>query len=338
MRRLASLLVTVASLAVLACGGDDPAAKPAHQSTSGCSAAPACDACVTCFESCVCQGKTIEACADSCSSWSGAGGAGASLQTVTIATAPRTIEAGGEAFFCQNFSNPFPGSVDVLRSESFMTPGSHHMFVFYEPGATDGPVEDCSGLEYKRTLHTAQTPQHLTSYPEGVGRRVDGSTGLRVAAHYFNSSTKPVEAVLVVKFAVAPTGTVDTLAGSLFFLNPGIYVEPYQTGSATDTCAVPLDIQLIDVVSHMHRFGTGFSSQTGAGEAVYHTTDWDEPKPAVFDPPLAIGAGDSITYTCQYKNVLDTPLTFGESASTNEMCILSGTYFPAPGGQTLGCN
>jgi hypothetical protein len=135
-----------------------------------------------------------------------------------------------------------------------------------------------------------------------------------------------------------PGGTVKYQAGSLFFLNANIYVPPAQTGQATDTCTLPYDIQLIDVVNHMHQYSTNFSAKTGSGKVVYQGTDWEEPQPTVFDPPMQIAQGETITYTCDYKNTTSQTLVFGESALANEMCILSGTYYPAPGGKTLGCN
>ena len=57
--------------------------------------------------------------------------------------------------------------------------------------------------------------------------------------------------------------------------------------------------------------------------------DWDHPTPQLFSPPLALGNDTEITWTCSYDNRFDVPLSFGESAATNEMCILGGTFFPA---------
>lgn len=341
------------AMGLVACNGET--ASSSAQSEPGCSTAPACASCSTCFERCTCEGGDNVACADQCAGSAGAAGAGggsgsggatgvggggsggSTFTTVTLATSPRTVAPGEEAYFCQNFSNPFGQDVEIVESESFMTPGSHHMFVFRKVGATDGPVQDCSGLEFENPVHTAQTPQHLTKYPPGVGRFVSAGTGLRVSAHYLNTSQKPVEAVITVQFKVASAGTMQHHAGALFFLNPSIYVAPFQTGGAKDTCTLPQDIQLIDVVSHMHSFGTKFDAKTSDGKNVYATTNWDDPEPTVFSPPLALGQGTQISYECSYKNTLSQPLTFGESAQTNEMCILSGTYFPAPNGAVLDC-
>jgi hypothetical protein len=315
---------------------------------SGCTSAPNCGSCQQCYDECICNGDSTDSCVAQCASSGGSGGssgsgggntggAGNTGNTVTIKTDVRTIAKGEEAFFCQNFTNPFGGPVDIVQSESFMTPGSHHMFVFYEEGATDGPLEDCSGLEYKRVLHTAQTPQHKTTYPAGVGRFVEPESGLRVMAHYLNTGNEPIQAQITVVFNVAPGGTSEMQAASLFFNNLAVFVGPNTTGNATKTCNIPHDAKIIDVVSHMHRFGTHFKAETDTGQVVYEGTDWDEPEPKHYDPPMLVPAGSSITYTCDYTNTTGNMLTFGDSALTNEMCILSGTYYPAPNGASIIC-
>src|SRR5690242_19304816 len=60
-----------ASLALLlaACGGKDQPALGAHSSsTSGCTTAPACGSCGTCFERCFCEQGDSSACANQCAS------------------------------------------------------------------------------------------------------------------------------------------------------------------------------------------------------------------------------------------------------------------------------
>jgi hypothetical protein len=333
-----------------ACGGstDEKASTGGGGGTqSGCTSAPNCGSCQQCYDECICNGSSTDQCIQQCSTpTGGAGGAGGATggtgggsggDTIQIQTDVRTVGIGEEVFFCQNFTNPFGGPVDVLQSESFMTPGSHHMFVFYEEGATDGPLQDCSGLEYKRTLHTAQTPQHLTKYPPGVGRYVEPESGLRVMAHYLNTGSTPIEAQVTVVFKVAPGGSVEMQAASMFFNNLGVFVNPNSTGQATKTCNVPHEARIIDIVSHMHKYGVHFKAETDQGVLVYEGTDWDEPEPAHYDPPLVIPAGSQITYTCDYDNPTSQFLTFGDSAQFNEMCILSGTYFPAPNGESITC-
>jgi len=50
--------------------------------------------------------------------------------------------------------------------------------------------------------------------------------------------------------------------------------------------------------------------------------------------------GDKIHFECDYVNATSSALTFGESASTNEMCVLFGQFYPYDtGGQvSLDCS
>ncbi|MGZ3440991.1 MAG: hypothetical protein ACXVDD_15815, partial [Polyangia bacterium] len=55
--------------------------------------------------------------------------------------------------------------------------------------------------------------------------------------------------------------------------------------------------------------------------------------PALFDPPLALPAGTAISFACTYDNSDGSaPLRYGDSARTDEMCIFSAQFYPAPFG------
>jgi hypothetical protein len=51
---------------------------------------------------------------------------------------------------------------------------------------------------------------------------------------------------------------------------------------------------------------------------------------------MAIAAGTVITWVCTYNNMTGMTLTFGESANTDEMCILAGMAYPKTAGVALG--
>lgn len=255
------------------------------------------------------------------------------LRVVTFTTASFVVAPNQERFVCQNFANPLGEDVAIVRSHSSMTGGSHHMFAFQQPtGNTPvGDLADCSGLEFGPSAHGASSPERTIEYPEGVARAWSADDGIRIQAHYFNVTTQPIVAhVTVVLHTTSTDG--QQLAASIFFNNLSIGVAPNSTGSAERTCTLPQDIELMNTNSHMHQFGTRFTAVLGDGTMLYETNDWSEPEPQVFDPPLHLPAGTQITYRCEYTNTSNSPLTFGESAMTNEMCILTGQFYPAPNG------
>ena len=62
------------------------------------------------------------------------------------------------------------------------------------------------------------------------------------------------------------------------------------------------------------------------GETLYDVASWEAP-PKTFTPARPLTATQHIDFTCTYKNDTSETLTFGESAATNEMCILLGQYY-----------
>ncbi len=259
-----------------------------------------------------------------------AGGSFTGTRSVTLESDEFTLAPGEEAFKCQTFRNPFGVDVDVLRTESVMAPGSHHLIAFFDSTNSDGAVYDCGGLEFGERVHGAQVPEYVREYPEGVALPMYASEGLRFNMHYLNPSGAEIRAKVRLTILAAPAGTAKNRAGFLFLNNTGIDVAPRSKGTATKTCTIPSNVQIMDLVSHMHMHATQIVAKTAAGKLVYEGTEWDHPKPSIFTPPLALGTDTNITWTCSYDNQTNGRLGFGESAATNEMCILGGTFYPAP--------
>ena len=225
--------------------------------------------------------------------------------------------------------------VNIQEFESHMVAGSHHMLLFYKPGAMDTALEDCSGLEFAATPYGSQTPDDTLTFPPGVAALVPGSDGLRIQSHYLNTTSSPIDAHVVVILHLAAPGSVMNEAGVLFVIDQDIDVPPAASTVNTDDCTLPLDMNMIRASSHMHRHGTDFAS-TIAGETVYDTTTWSDPVPSAFAPPMVFHAGDPLHFACSFTNDGTSTLTFGESALTNEMCIFTASFYPTqPGVATI---
>jgi hypothetical protein len=272
----------------------------------------------------------------------GAGGAGgaAASDAVTLALDSFVVPGGGEVYKCQNFANPFGGrDAEVSEFESHMTTGSHHLILFYKPDVTqDGPLEDCSGLEFEATPYLSQQPDDSLSFPAGVAALVPKGMGLRLQAHYLNTGATVTAHVTVTLHEAAP-GSVTDHAGVLFVNEPNIHIPPEQTGVVSHQCHLPFDMKLTRVMSHMHRHGIKFES-TIAGSTLFDTTQWREPKPASFSPARQVKGGDLLSFACTFANDMAQTLTFGESAATNEMCALVASFYPLPDASpvTVGCD
>lgn len=261
----------------------------------------------------------------------GAGGATQTPQTseFDISSVQFPVGPGGEVFKCQNFKNPVGQDVAILYSDSFMAPGSHHMFVFHDPSfnADSNAVSDCSGIEFRDFIHEAQTPQREWKYPDGVGRSLKGTEGLRILVHYLNTSSQTLTAQVAVKFHYVAPSQVQFLAAEMFLNVIGLAVVP-GTSTVSRTYRIPYDINMVQAVSHMHKQGVHFTATTTSGQTLYDGTQWDEPPPNYFNPPMTVTANSTLTWSCTYNNQTGTTLTFGESAATNEMCIFVGCFYP----------
>jgi hypothetical protein len=238
-----------------------------------------------------------------------------------------TVEPGGEAYRCQNFANPFGGAVDVDRFDAHMPEGSHHMIVFFVDDIADGPLEECSGSEFHPNVFGAQTPDGVMDLPPGVGVAMPPQSGLRFQLHYVNDTDHPVTAGVKTRFHVAAPGTIQNHAGQLLFSNEDIVVPPSQPTDVTKTCTLPKSVSLIGASAHVHRHAVNFIATAG-DTLIYRTTGWSDLTPARFDPPLDLAEGQDVTFTCTYVNETATTLKFGESAVTDEMCILGAIYYP----------
>lgn len=203
------------------------------------------------------------------------------------------------------------------------------MFLFREPAvvADSNGVEDCSGVEFRDYVHLAQQPQIKWTYPEGVARLLKGTDGLRVAVHYMNASSSQLMGQVSVTLFYEDPSQAKFLAAPIF-LNQALLSVPPGSSTASRQFLVPYSIQVIRAVGHMHSRGKQFSAVTNVGQNVYDTTTWAEPAERVFDPPLTIAGGSTITWSCTYDNPTATLYTFGESATMNEMCIMYGIFYP----------
>jgi len=268
--------------------------------------------------------------------------AGVSADSVTFTMGPFTVPAGSEVFKCQTFANPFGGqAVDIKEYDEQMTQGSHHMFLFFSPGATDGAIEDCpsGGVEFHPYPFGAQTPSATLTYPPTVGSHIAGSMGFMLNAHFINIETTPYQATMTVTLHLATPGSVTQYAGVMFMNQYGITVPPTDMPStSTATCKVPYAINVMGSSSHMHNRATDFVAMSGS-QMLYSTQTWADPIPGKYDPPLPLAAGAPVTWTCTYVNDTTETLTFGESALTNVMCIFSMQFYPVqdPNNPTIDC-
>ncbi len=260
-------------------------------------------------------------------------GGGSAPYRVTLTMTSFTVMPASERYACQDFANPFDGDdVGITEFESHLSAGAHHMLVFYKPGATNSALADCSGSEFAPGPYGSQRLDDTLSYPPGVAARIPAASGLRVQAHFLNATMSPIAATVQISMTRAPDGSVDQSAAVLFFSNRDIQIPGNATGVvAQKSCTLPFDVNLIEASSHMHQHGVSFVAQAPSA-MLFQTSDWSNVTPASYSPPLFLPSGTAISFACTYDNDGPTPITYGDSALTDEMCIFSAQFYPAPFG------
>ncbi len=254
------------------------------------------------------------------------------------------VAPGVEATWCQYFV--LPGAAhDIGRYQSRYTPISHHLIVYQTPLTASDPatvrgVFDCDSSDRLRNLSGfhfgTQTAKDDVTYPAGIGKHQLPNEVVMLEYHAINTSADPVGAEARVNFWYSET-PVHTVADTLFFYQPTIFVAPGEAGQASMHCEIDGDASLLYALPHMHRRGVGFEatvseSPTGPRRPILTTSTY-EVGTTRYDPFVEIRAGQAIDFTCYYQNTESFPLIEGSSASRNEMCTFAATFISPSGTQ-----
>jgi hypothetical protein len=262
--------------------------------------------------------------------------------TVTLTMDSFTVAPGAEVYMCQNYDNPFGGQdAGIAKFVTDMSPGSHHLHLFYKATSTDRKLESCSGLEFHPLLHASGRPHQEEAYPPDMAAKLKGTDGVRLQVHYLNTTPDTLTVSASTKLTkVANPSAITKWVGQLYFNRVYLQVPPGSGKKVTTSCSVPQGygpISLIGAGSHMHRRGVHFVATTSTGLKLLETSEWAEPAPVAYDPPIVLNAGDRISWECTYDNGTGRTLTFGESADTNEMCIYLARFYSTPNGDQIEC-
>jgi hypothetical protein len=256
-----------------------------------------------------------------------------------------TVQPGGETLMCIYAQMPMDrGVIAVPSAESIFTPGSHHLLAYRSdltqiPDGQTGVWSCADGtwmVHERGSYYEAQQPMSRRDLPPGVAHRFQPGEVVIIQTHYLNPSTDPLDAHAQLTLHTVDVATVPNEAGSIIFSDINISVPAGGKSRSTMTCTLPTDIHPALLWSHMHKQGINFVATTDDTAAaatlgtLYTEMDWDEPHPRAYpyDPPVTLHANTHITFSCDFANPNSYSLTFGQSAETNEMCILHGMYWP----------
>jgi hypothetical protein len=252
-----------------------------------------------------------------------------------IETPDITIEAGQEITYCYYTTINIPRVMGVKKWSSTMTPGSHHLIVFFQNhDKADGTIDQgCGGVggggisNLPVWTYSAQTPTQEMSLPTGVGMQVTQGQKAYVQMHYFNATDNPIQAHVVVDAEAYTAAETYTPAAAYVTYNTEINVPANSTGMVQGTCSVPAGTKFFTMSTHAHKHAT-LTRVTDGAAMVFESTNWEHPGAETWDSdPFFSFASNSLTYRCEYNNTSNQTLREGDSAATDEMCMAVGYYF-----------
>lgn len=255
------------------------------------------------------------------------------------------IAASTEVEMCKFVQAPADG-LWVNRDEVRYTTGSHH-FLLYEtaydtiPSAKDDgtPVDtsqvfDCSegpteGWTITRLIGGSQNRggASVVSFPPDVAVRVRPGAMLMMNAHYVNTSAEAVTPDVRINLWTIPEAQVKQEGDILFWYNIFINVPEMGSTRAQMRCNVAEDITVTTMQSHMHARGTGYAASFG-GNTFYENTLWEDVPVTNYADGLIIPGGTMVDYHCDFENP-EAREVFQGPRSTDEMCMMIGSYYPA---------
>ena len=261
------------------------------------------------------------------------------------------LPAGQEFTKCYYFHTANTAQVAINEWVSDMTPGSHHLILFLNTtGASqpaDGTIdENCSfgnsATNIPSWTYAAAVPHADEVFPtdDGAGKplaqNIPPNTAGFVQMHYLNATDMDETVHVDVKAYKLADGAAYTPTAPYITYTKGFSVPP-GTSTITGSCAAPANTKFWQLSSHTHKQGKDVQI-SDASSMVYSSTDnngsWEHPdvKQWTATPYYTFSSG-KVSWSCTYENSGTTAIQEGQSAATNEMCMATGYFFPAPKAQ-----
>lgn len=253
----------------------------------------------------------------------------------------RWLDPGEEIEMCYYINVENEDVIWVDKIELVAAPGLHHSIVSRIGEERPNSHSECFGfpsdlgsqIPVPLFATSTQVDRGQTELPDGVGVELEPRQQLIVNYHYLNATTEPIKPRVYLNLHYADPDEIEARAGFYAFTNVGdIAIPPHGTQRITMSCPFYEPALLATATPHMHELGTYFSVRRWDGEKpaeiLHEASGWYDPETKSFDPPVLIGEGEGLTFTCEWQSDRDTYTYFGES-SGNEMCFAFGFFYPA---------
>jgi hypothetical protein len=261
------------------------------------------------------------------------------------------IYPGDEITFCYYFKTPNTSELAIKKWASHMTSGSHHLIVFFTPTMLQRPgtmtTKDCGfGTGGPVWMYAAQTPEAEAVMPlnDGAGKPVAqpvkaGQYGF-VQIHFLNQTDSVIQSHIELDAFAHDEGVQFTPAGPFVTYNSKINIPPgtpnlptqYTARGTCDFRSMAGPLKFFAMSTHTHKQSVRAFVTDGTA-MVLDNASWDRPLIQTWNAsPFFSFSTTTLTYQCDYRNPNNRTIVTGNNADTDELCMVVGYYFPAPGG------
>jgi hypothetical protein len=271
------------------------------------------------------------------------------------------VNPGDDFAYCYYFQTDNPGELTVQHWASRMTPGVQDMIVYLTTNAQQkdgtmspagcGYVAQAGGPVWAYAAQTSdvtQMSEAQLALPNDDGSGTSTAVGQLIKArqagflqiHYVNTGSTKLHASVEIDAYAYPDGTQVTFAApfTTFYVDisimPGSSAQP-GTGMVNGSCSLPLDptgkpLRFFGMTSHTYKQGVHTFVKDGV-DTVLDNTNWANP--TIFSwpkSPFYTFKSGKLFYQCEYSNPTDRTIKTGDNPATDELCMTTGYFFPAP--------
>jgi hypothetical protein len=281
----------------------------------------------------------------------------ASPPTFQISTSPLQIDPKTEISYCYYFRTSNTSDVAIKKWASRMSPGVAEMIVYLTPEKLQEPgslgTEKCglasNGVVGPVWTYATQDAEHEVTLPldDGsgvpVGQPIPAGQYGFIQMHYLNATDAPIMVHVELDAYAYPNGVQVTPAGPFVTLNTQIDLAPAAsaqtptTGMVNGSCNVSGDAKFYGMTTYTHKQAVHTFVKDGT-TTVFDSMDWKHPGTTAWNTPSFYSfTSGKLTYQCEYSNPNNYRIQYGDNATTQEMCMAIGYYFPAVGGTGHFC-
>ncbi len=258
------------------------------------------------------------------------------------------IEPSQEITYCFRFMTPNTETLPIKKWKSVMTPGVRFMMLFVggERGGSDSLSASCP--DFKNASASNPPVWAYSSYDaeselvfpsdDGTGKplgfELPAEKDSYMMIHHVNTTTQPLTAYVMLSAEALPEGAEYTKTSTFLAYNAALAIPGSSTNHVESrACDTLPDTKFWSMGMHAHKQATKLTAKNGTsagGSVAYETSDWSNPlqKTWASNPFYAFDQG-KLSFECTYTNPTNRTIRAGNSFSTDEMCMVTGYYFPA---------